>query len=164
MMNQLAVISACAFVVAAGFSSGCEKKPQPPAAAAAPSPAAAAPSAPLTKEQLVEAMGVMCRLCRNADVHHRGAVKSLTLSFADGAAKDEHGRVYPITKAEWDQVLACIRSLPSGNAAARALPASNFNYGDGRGAVRRFAYTLVPTEQGSITFEVVKDLGTDSMG
>lgn len=157
-MNRQLWNVVCALSVAGGCLVGCEKEAGKPH-----SPPAAAPDA-ATKESPGDSMEVMCRLCRDVDFLHQGRVKLVTLTYLEGGAKDEHGREYKVTRAEWDQMLATIRATPDGKAAARALPAKAKNYGDGRGAVRRFAYMLTPTAEGAIAFENVKDLESESAG
>lgn len=147
---------------------GCDRKPTE-SASPPPAPTTAAAKnadwATVKPVATVRAMEALCRLCRFADVFHKGKVQSLTLTFSEGQAVDEQGNACTISAEEWKGILAMIEQSPSKSAAGRALPAKAHHYADGHGAARRHAYLVArPEVPGKLRLTLAKPLDDDSQG
>ena len=151
------------------FTSGCEKaasKPQP-AATGGTATQASNGTTNWSSVKAVDAnaaMDALCALCRTADVSYGGAHKTLTLTFANGAATDDKGTTYKVTAAEWKGIVAMIDKSPNKTGAARAMPAAAKNYGDGKGPTKRNAYEVKTSGEDTLILNFVKALDDNSAG
>jgi len=134
---------------------GCDKK----------KPAAVVNLAQVKAVGEFESMAAANRLCREMDVHYKGANKTITLTFSNGATTDDAGHIYDVLPEEFKGVVKMAAAAPGKVAAAHALPADSENYRDGHGPAKRHGYAVdSPDAATKLRFTVVKPLEDDSNG
>ena len=112
-----------------------------------------------------ESMAAANRICREMDVHYKGANKTITLTFDNNAVTDDAGHIYDVLPEEFKGVVTMTQTAPGKVAAAHALPSDSENYRDGHGPAKRHGYAVdSPDGKTKLRFTVVKPLEDDSNG
>lgn len=154
-------------VVGAALAGACEESPTAPAPSA-PGAGAGGGAVDWSKVKGADvsvSVDALTRICRLADIYHKGATRTITLVYAGAEATDATGRSYRLSQEEWKGITAMAASSPGGKAAGRAMPANARNYGDGLGGAARFAYEVEAGDgPGTLVLTVVKPLGGESRG